>query len=636
MAGNASSPRPSRTRAGAIQTTVPFEQWAEERRRRLRLRLILFGLGFAAATVGLVVVSYTKWADRHFADWLIFLVQHTAIGLLVAALAAVLIPLVIKSTELFDKLVEFFERTQTTALLEGSASLSALQKVGISDVYPSRDEADADIASELEKANEIRVLGISLGDWTSKRAPLAETWNALKAAITSYDPKRQIDVKILLADPRSLGAVLRSQAEAEAGKTSSLKVDVEDTIRTLKALRDKSPDGRTTCELRLYRVAPQLFICQTESVGYVQPYYLREKQGPRRLPLVRCVDKDVLGDLRNHFDMIWEFAAIPAGEYLDAHVVGIDDGAYSTASANIFSATDTAAGRMRTLIARARERVWLQGISLDSYFSDGHRSHLYNAVKRAIVAGTDVRILLLHPYSTQAYYRSYREYLLSEENDISFDDYCDSGGHENSTLVQNAKRTLRRILWLMSTRENLHVKLYASAPFAFMLLSDESALIEQYHYGTFPDSDERTDELEDRILGKDMPVVEYKRTYEGPREWHLGRSPYTLVESHFDFLWDHLAIPANKAIDLDQKSGRERAVALETPGMMLAASTFPAPESPAPTDTPCPPTEAEAEAPTIPAPATTPISTTTPLAQPEVPAATAPASPTPEGGNPSS
>jgi hypothetical protein len=363
----------------------------------------------------------------------------------------------------------------------------------------------------------------------------------------------------------------------------------------LKALNAKYPDGGTTFELRLSRLAPQLFLCQTDSVSYVQPYYLRAKQGPRRLPLARCVDKDVLTDFRNHFDMIWKYAAVPAEEYLDAHAVGIDDGAYSTASANIFSATDTAAGRMRCLIDQARERVWLQGISLDSYFSEGHQSRLYKAVRKAIASGTDVRILLLHPYSTQAFYRSYREHLLSEEEEIEFGEYCEMGEHENSILVQNAKRTLRRIFMLMKTRDNLHVKLYASAPFAFMLLSDKSALIEQYHYGAFPDGEERTDDLEERILGKDMPVVEYRHKYEGPKEWHLSRSPYTLVDSHFCFLWDHLTIYAKPA-DLDPVVGRRRAVALETPGVIHSPSTSAA----------SPPTP-----PTIPQPPTAPTASTT-------------------------
>ena len=75
------------------------------------------------------------------------------------------------------------------------------------------------------------------------------------------------------------------------------------------------------------------------------------------------------------------------------------------------------------------------------------------------------------------------------------------------SLVQNAKRTLRRIFMLMKTRENLHVKLYASAPFAFMLLSDESALIEQYHYGAFPDGDDRTDIAFARRRSNDVGVI---------------------------------------------------------------------------------------------------------------------------------
>lgn len=533
-----------------------------------RLRLILFGLLFGAGAV--VVIWLISLTD--LPEWAITTVEHTMIGLIVAAIAAVLIPLVVGSTELSEKLIDFLKRAQSRSLYDGAASLDALQNVGISRVYVSRNAADADIAADLKKAQEIRIVGISLDDWTARsNATLGKSWTALRERIERPDRSQPCNVKIMLADPRSLGAVLRSEAEEEAGKTTSLETSVEATAKMLETLAEKHRDAGTTCELRLYRVAPQLFICQADSVSYVQPYYLRVKQGTRRLPLVRCVESDLVGDLQNHFTKIWELAAVPARDYLSNGVVGIENGAYSMASANIFSAVDKAGERMRCVIEGARECVWLHGISLESYFNPSLSPRLYNAVQSALRAGAEVRVLLLHPFSTQAYFRSYREHLLADEGSIEFADYLATNAHDESPLVQDTVRTIKKIFALNRSPSfkkagtTIEIKLYASAPFSFMLVSDHAALIEQYHYGNYDESRLANETDGDRLLGKKMPVVEYRDTYEGPRTWSRARTPYELLRSHYKFVWEKLAAEADPA-DLTLVDGRARAIALEDPG----------------------------------------------------------------------
>src|SRR5207248_951467 len=116
--------------------------------RLLVLRLIVFAVAFTALAVAAIYgISLT-----HLPEWAITTIEHTLIGLIVAANAAVFIPLVVRSTELKDRLVDFLKLAQTRSLYDGAASLDALQNVGISRVYASRNAADADIAADLEKA----------------------------------------------------------------------------------------------------------------------------------------------------------------------------------------------------------------------------------------------------------------------------------------------------------------------------------------------------------------------------------------------------------------------------------------------------------------------------------------------------
>ncbi|MEV6605885.1 hypothetical protein [Kutzneria sp. NPDC051319] len=66
--------------------------------------------------------------------------------------------------------------------------------------------------------------------------------------------------------------------------------------------------------------------------------------------------------------------------------------------------------RLGKVTSHAGERVWLQGISLKSFFEWGK---VNAALCRALDNGVDVRILL-DPDSERAKFRSYREHDLSD------------------------------------------------------------------------------------------------------------------------------------------------------------------------------------------------------------------------------
>jgi hypothetical protein len=548
-------------------------------------------LFYAAVLVGaaLVVLSYVSGISQPLPESALFLVRHIAVALVIGGLGALLVPRLLKKDELKDAIINFLREEivdaiedQTNSIVRGAQSLETIRTVGISSVYASRSDADADMAEDIESASEIRVLGLSLEDMRGHNATLPKSWQALRRVITNRPgDDTPCRVKVLVIDPNSLGAALRSQGEGDLGSISELRNDVNQAVVDLKRLQEQHGEvGGERFDFKLYRVAPQLFFCHTGSVAYVQPYYFRgprsERRGQPPLPMLRCEAKDVLADLENHFDLIWHLAAITADDYREGQGIGIEMGSFSAAVANVYTGADEAARRMQHLIhqpgGNVDRRLWLQGISLDSYFRSGM---LFEAVKEAVKRGWDVRILLLHPYSVQARYRSYREYVLDPNVDpLSFADYCRTPRiHETSDLVLDTIKTVRRINSLRRAgHENIRAQLYASAPFCFMLLTAESAMVEQYHYGT-RDGDEDDDD-ERIILGKDMPIVEYRKELDAPTAWRRSRTPYGLLKNHFEFVWNAAGI-ADEATDddVDPVTGPDRARALE---MVAGGSELPA------------------------------------------------------------
>ena len=79
---------------------------------------------------------------------------------------------------------------------------------------------------------------------------------------------------------------------------------------------------------------------------------------------------------------------------------------------------------MLWLLQHAKRRVYIQGITLRSFF-DG--KVLNRAINELVERGNvEIKILLLDPQSDQARYRSYREYLLNNPV-MRREDFCTKG-----------------------------------------------------------------------------------------------------------------------------------------------------------------------------------------------------------------
>jgi hypothetical protein len=234
--------------------------------------------------------------------------------------------------------------------------------------------------------------------------------------------------------------------------------------------------------------------------------------------------------------------------------VGIDKGAYASSIVNIFTDQAKAERRMLHLINSAKHRIYIQGISLRSFF--GRQQNLYEALFQVAARdhGLTVKILLLNHDSDQAVIRSYREYLIDHSDDddvLSLVKYRENPSyHKNSDLYRHTEKSIENIAFMVRRLHTGKVicKLYDATPGNFLLIVDDAALVEQYHYGKIP-REGYTPNTYSPVLGKDMPLVEYSAM--SPRLFSRDplKDPYRLLRDHFEFVFDHCSAPAPGAAD---------------------------------------------------------------------------------------
>ena len=116
---------------------------------------------------------------------------------------------------------------QTEELKKMSQSLDSMARCGIVQVYTSRVDAAPDMKRDLldQGNSKIRLIGISLNDFIqSIDQSLGEAWDTLQQYILGNklisNSTKNLDIKILIIDPLSFGAALRSGSESHKTSTA--------------------------------------------------------------------------------------------------------------------------------------------------------------------------------------------------------------------------------------------------------------------------------------------------------------------------------------------------------------------------------------------------------------------------------
>ena len=224
--------------------------------------------------------------------------------------------------------------------------------------------------------------------------------------------------------------------------------------------------------------------------------------------------------------------SISVGDYIDSFSRGTFRACLTANISNIYleerikdieDKEKSRRGRLRFLISQTKNRLWIKGITLNSYFS--LHSDLYKVVHKVCGQDSiDVRILLLDPTCHQAKIRSFREYLLRHPN-AELETFNDLE-RERERLYREANVTFDNIEngFFPSLPDgcgkNIKIGVYTSAPEAFLLLTDDYVLVEQYHYGQIV--------ADTGILGGNVPLIEYKKQSDGV---------YKIFEDHFEYVY---------------------------------------------------------------------------------------------------
>lgn len=437
---------------------------------------------------------------------------------------------------------------QTSRFIYTSASLQAMDSAGISRIYEKRKDAVQDILKDLRdpEVTHVQLIGISFNDFVRDSGVFHEIWKLIMDYVygKGIPQNKQLNIQVLMIDPRCHGAYLRSSGEHRTSNSAAVKKrliqDVDITSNNFSELEEEAEKRKQLNSLvsfsyRLYPTAPILFLIRTNVASYVQSYYFWKSREPDvSMPLIRYNRLSPLHNgMKDHFEWIWDHSSVSSIDYYKEHSLGVDRGLHQSGAINVFDDPQEAKRRIIALMQKTEKVLYIQGFSLRAY-SNADDS-LYKELRRIVREGkVDVRILLINPESEQAIYRSYREFWLENpDNTLSLEEFT-TQKHKNGQLFRDTERTIsqfRRIAPLNSPK--FHVKLYNTAPYFFLLMTDTSVVVEQYHYGKI-----ELDE-ENKVLGRDMARFEYTAFPQDLHDLDKPLQTYQLLRTHFDFVFNH-------------------------------------------------------------------------------------------------
>jgi hypothetical protein len=594
------TPRPSAvsTKRKDVPSTTDGRRGPNESRiLRMAYRLVTVNLWLrtvvlACISVGLILLAF-HWKVVSRPTVPAFLAAQLGTGLLVGAVGAALVQAFIMSApqtmrkmvdelrsgtresslkRVTDQLADLSDATnegihnieERLSLLNASLSAhdrhsrmaagAALSRAGVVNVFPSLEDAAAEMSAALRETHltDIRLLGLDLSDWFNSRGNANHTdppGRRLERLLLSEEPdavdQGNLNVRVLLLDPACAAARLLTYGTGghdSDERLERLRSDIHATAERLVWLSRKVADLRNgnTLQVRFYRSTPRSFTFITNGSSFVRTYYAG-LVGPSPAP-VWCYDRESAEHEVScqHFDIIWDTSSVSCEESLLQKCIGVDQGISESGIINIYTDLDSAQERIKWLISNARQRVWIQGVSLSHHLS----SPLEEAMLRLLRApAVDTQLLILDPDSDQAYLKSYRDYLLDEDwsaRGVEYDKYLlDKSLHEQSAIYAQLHYSTRRLMGMSSRAGAGHFQLrhYACAPTSYILIADNHALVEQFHYGKpIMVGDSIDTHLQ---LAREMPLIEYH----SPRSVLFGSKPgldpFAVIEDHFRHVFDH-------------------------------------------------------------------------------------------------
>jgi hypothetical protein len=443
-----------------------------------------------------------------------------------------------------------FETMKNTA-----ESFEAMIHTGIRRIYKSRGEIAKTVGERFEKDHTIYICGVSLNDFLRDEHPeFFEMWN--DELLKRLDNNDDLNVKILIINPDSRGAIHRKKAESvdmrwgnkegEAVEINDihnpekgrLAVDVGSAISDLINIVDKY---RGKIEVHLYNCDPIMFLIWTERASFVQQYLFRPThKNYDSIPVAEYGDvehanfKSYHRELKFHFEWIWNYYSTDIAEYVCNKSIGIDRGIIGAGIKNVYYDYGVCKDRMKSLINSTRGMLWIRGVSLRSFFMP--EEDLYDALRKKYIGADsdfEMRIILIDMEAESAKKRAFREYEISGGTD-DYKVFVNQGAYDGQKLYVDTRQTLKYIgqfkrecdRAVAGQRQNKRIELRVSQedPEGFFFFTDKSVLVEQYHFGKL-----KQDDIAAQKLGGEVPVFEFEDTDRAKQ--------YKLYKDHFDYLF---------------------------------------------------------------------------------------------------
>jgi hypothetical protein len=525
----------------------------------------------AGASVALIVLAF-QWHVITRPTIPSFLAAQLGTGLLVGAVGAALVQAFIMSApQTMQELVdELRSRPREATLDDRLAELmgelrahdlrtrtsDALGSMGVVDILKSTDDVMAKIATVLTDpaVTDVQLLGLSLSTWFGgRRHSHGPDWpgRRLERLLLGEepDPARHegIRVRVLLVDPACLSLrLLTHGATGESGEElGRLRNEIHEIADHLSRLSREVARRRNgnSLHVRFYRAVPPFFLFTTREGVFTRSYYHGLAADPRAVASAAVwhfsAESAAYEATCRHFDAIWDTDSVPCEEFLTHKAIGTDQGIGESGIVNIYTDRESAQERIKWLISHAKKRVWIQGVSLSHHLGPPLEEVMLGLLQTKSI---DTRVLILDRDSDQAVRKSYRDYLLDQDGGvvIDYETYVtDKYLHATSQFYGNLRHSAQRFetMSVKASTGNFQVRQYACAPTSYILIVDDHALMEQFHYGKPIDAG---GSIKAQLqLAREMPLIEYGRPGSdlfAPKPW---LDPLAVIEDHFSQVFEH-------------------------------------------------------------------------------------------------
>jgi hypothetical protein len=194
------------------------------------------------------------------------------------------------------------------------------------------------------------------------------------------------------------------------------------------------------------------------------------------------------------------------------------------------------------LLDEATRNISIAAIALPEFF---HPREKYGDALRIRFKADDVhwRILLLDPQSRAARQRADRE--------------------KGNDTIDHIKQSIRHIQGEMDKGEDIEARLFSFPPILFLLITDNSMLVEPYHFGRVVQPGANTTEPDDAEPGCNgglVPLLQIQNLSGNDK-------PYAIFSDHFEYIWKHCSTPVYSAIRVCEPDSTRRVITLDNSHM---------------------------------------------------------------------